>query len=72
MSVALHGLSLVAANRCYGSLQCIGFSLQQLFLLGAQAVGAQVSVVAACGCSSRGLLALESRLSSRGTRALWL
>ena len=44
--IAACGLSLVVASRGYSSLQCAGFSLWWLLLLGARALGAQASVVA--------------------------
>ena len=66
--IAACGLSLVAASRGYSSLWCAGFSLQWLLLLGAWALGAQASVVVACGLSSCGSRALERRLSSCGSQ----
>ena len=65
--VAAHGLSLVAESGGYSSLRashCGGFSC-----CGAQALGAQASVVVARGLSSCGSWALERRLRSCGTRA---
>ena len=53
--IAVRGLSLVVASRGYSLLWCIGFSLLWLLLLcGAQALGAQASVVVARGLSSCG------------------
>ena len=46
--VAAHGLSLVAASRHYFSLWTAGFSMRRLLLFGAQALGAQASVLAEC------------------------
>ena len=64
-SSLLHaGFSLVATRGGYSSLRCAGFSC-----CGAQALGAQASVVAARGLSSCGSQALELRLSSCGARA---
>ena len=60
--VAERGLSLVVVSRGYSSLRCSGFSLWRLLLLwstGSRRVGFS-------SCGSR---ALESRLSSCGTRA---
>ena len=67
--VAARGLSLVVVSRatlCYGTQasHCGGFSC-----CGAQALGAQASVVVACGLSSCGSRALERKLSSCGTWA---
>ena len=63
------GLSLVAVSgatvRCGAQAShCRGFSC-----CGAQALGAQASVVVARGLSSCGSRALERRLSSCGARA---
>ena len=55
--LAMCGLSLVAANGGYSSLQCVGFSLRWLLLLWST------------GFSSCGSWALESRLSSCGAWA---
>ena len=56
--VAVHGLSLVVANRDYSLLRCTGFSCCSGFsCCGARALGARASVAAA------------RRLSSCGTRA---
>ena len=69
-SLLLHaGFSLVVTSRGYSSLWCAGFSLWWLLLLGAQALGVQVSVVVAHGLCSCGSRALECKLSSRGTWA---
>ena len=62
-------LGLRCCTRAFSSCgeqasHCGGFSC-----CGAQALGAQASVVVAHGLSSCGLRALERRLSSRGTRA---
>ena len=62
--VAAHRLSLVAVSGGYSLLWCGGF-----YCCGAQALGAQTSVVVACGLRSCGSQALERRLSSCGTRA---
>ena len=51
--VAVHGLLIAEASLCFG----------------AQALGAQASVVVAHGISSCGSQALEHRLSSCGARA---
>ena len=67
--VAAHGLSLVAAcrlflvvaSRGYSSLQCMGFLLQWLLSLGAQALGR-------AGCSSCSMQAWQLQLL--GSRAL--
>ena len=45
----MHGLSLVAASGGYSEVWCKGFSLRWLLLFGAQAIGAQASVVVARG-----------------------
>ena len=45
--VAARGLSLVAVSRVYSSLQCAGFSLWWLLLLGARALRHEDSVVVA-------------------------
>ena len=51
-SIALHSLSLVAVSWGYSLLWCMGVSLQWLLLFsGAQALGVQVSIVAARGLS---------------------
>ena len=47
--VAACGLSLVAVSGGYSSLQCVGFSLWWLLLLGAWALGTWASVVVAFG-----------------------
>ena len=65
----MRGLSLVAAsgstlNCGVRASHCGGFSC-----CGAQALGAQASVVVARGLSSCGLRALEHRLSNCGSRA---
>ena len=70
MFVSVRELSLIAASEGYSSLQCAGFSLRWLLLLGARALGARASVVAARGLSSCGSQALEHRLSSCGTLGL--
>ena len=49
--IVMHKLSLVAVSRGYGSLWCVGFSLQW-YLLGTQALSVWASVVVACGLSS--------------------
>ena len=67
--VAAQGLSLVEASGGYSSWQCMGFSLQWLLLLGAQALGAWASVVVAHVLSSCGSQALEYRFSSCDTWA---
>ena len=45
--VAAHGLSLVAASRCYSSLRCAGFSLRWLLLL--QSRGSRCTGFSGCG-----------------------
>ena len=67
--IAACGLSLLAASGGYSSLRCAGFSYCGGFCCRAQAIGAQASVVVACGLSSCGSQALEHRLSSCGARA---
>ena len=67
--MALHGLSLVAANGAtlgcsMRAFHCSGFSC-----FGSQALGLKTSVVAACVFSSYGSRALECWLNSCGTRA---
>ena len=62
VSIAVHGLSLVAASRGYSSLRCAGFSLSWLLFL--QSIGSRRT-----GFSSCGSWALEHRLSSCGARA---
>ena len=63
--VAVRGLSLVVTLRCGArASHCGGFSCCR-----AQALGVWASVVVARGLSSCGLLALERRLSSCGSRA---
>ena len=68
-SFAACGLSLVAASRAIlhcgaRASHCSGFSCCR-----ARTIGAQASVVAACGLSSCGSQALEHRFSSCGARA---
>ena len=68
--VAAHRLSLVVASGGYSLLQCVGFSLQWLLLLGSRALGAWASVVAARALSSCGTRALErAGFSSCSARA---
>ena len=62
VSIAAHGLSLVAASGSYSSLQRAGFSSQWLLLL--RSTGSR-----RVGFSSCGLWAPEHRLSSCGARA---
>ena len=63
---------LVAANRVYFSLRCMGFSLWGLLLL--QNAGSRhvSSVVTAHRLSSHGSGALEHRLSNHGTQVYLL
>ena len=49
VSVAAHGLFLVAASEGYSLLWCVSFSLRWLLLLRSMALGARVSVVVAYG-----------------------
>ena len=54
--VAVHGLSLVAANGGYSSLRCVGFSLRWLLLLrstGSRHVGFSSCGAWASSCGSR-------------------
>ena len=67
--VAACGLSLVAASGVYFLLQCAGFSLQWLLLLGVTGSGRMASVVVVRRLSSCGAWALECRLSSCGAWA---
>ena len=62
VSVAVRGLSLVAASRGYSLLHCEGFSLRWLLLL--RSTGSRCA-----GFSSCGSRALEHSLSSCGARA---
>ena len=64
------GLSLVAVNRSYSSLQYTDFSLGWLLLFQSTGLGSWASVVVVHMLSSCGLHALELGLNSCGVQAL--
>ena len=61
--VAVHGLSLVMASGGYSSLQCAGFSLQQLLLL--RSTGSRHTGFSSCGTRDQQLWLVSSRAQAQ-------
>ena len=70
-SLLCAGFSLVAASGSYSSLQCTGFSLWWLLLLGVWALSTRASVVVARGLQSAGSVVVVHRLSCSTARGIF-